>query len=88
MDPEVLEKTICINCNEFDTCINTRIQPIFFCEEYDNYLNVQNKSSYNEKEVIVSEKNDYTGLCQNCDNSKTCNFRKTDSTKWYCEEYV
>ena len=88
MDPEVLEKTVCINCNEFDTCINTRIQPIFFCEEYDNYLIVQNNSLYNEKEVIVSKNNDYQGLCRNCVNSITCNFRKTNSTKWFCEEYA
>ena len=88
MNPEDLEKTICINCNEFETCIKTRLQPIFFCEEYDNYFNVQNTSSYKEKVVFVNGKKDFTGLCRNCDNTKTCNLRKTDSTTWFCEEYI
>gem|GEM_PF-3707640 len=27
MNPEVVERTICVNCNEFDICIQKRLQP-------------------------------------------------------------
>lgn len=86
MNPEVLEKTICINCNEFDRCIETMLQPIFFCEEYDNYVNVQkNFFADEEKTFINDEKID---LHMNCDNKTFCMYRRNDNTiKLYCEEH-
>ncbi len=85
MDPEILAKTLCVNCNEFDTCIQTRIQPIFFCEEYDNHMNLM-KTAIVDKELcfIHHEKVD---LHMNCDNRAFCIYKNGNPVKWFCEEY-
>jgi hypothetical protein len=85
MESEILEKTICVNCNEFDSCIKTRKQPVFFCEEYDNYTNVQKTFiAYDEESFINAEK---VELHMNCDNRASCIYRNEYPEKLFCEEY-
>lgn len=84
MENEKSEKTICVNCNDFDRCIDKRIQPVFFCEEYDNFIVVPKKIFTEENKMNNDEKPD---LHVNCDNKASCVFKNASPEKMFCEEY-
>ncbi len=85
---------ICMTCNNVSTCVHRRRhkQPVWFCEEFDNYLLPKdNRIMFmNDDEFLrdqEEETNQLKGLCSNCDNRKTCAFQKPESGVWHCEEY-
>lgn len=92
-------KGLCTTCNNAATCIYPRDskRPVLQCEEFDGYAvpserttvndvlgktSSQVRSGAEEKELVQ-----YKGLCQNCENRKTCTFPKPEEGIWHCEEY-
>lgn len=87
---------LCLTCKQANTCNFPRDigRPIMNCEEFDGYVlhktsketpyRVHSRSSSTCRSKEITE---YTGLCINCDNRKTCSFPKSGKTVWCCEEY-
>ncbi|MCK4657314.1 MAG: hypothetical protein KAT85_09775 [candidate division Zixibacteria bacterium] len=83
---------LCVTCEHAPTCVfaQSGIQPVVFCEEYDeeqvvnagttNMLHRQNR----QEEPDFSLK----GLCVNCANRKDCTHRKPVTGIWHCEDYA
>ncbi len=84
-------RDLCSTCNHAPTCGNRNAanKPIFYCEEFYNYIPVAVKkplvSATVPIETIDSDK--YKGLCSNCIDRETCLFPKPDGGIWHCEEY-
>jgi len=84
-------RDLCSTCNHAPTCGNrsTPEKPVFYCEEFDNYVPVTVKktsvSASAPAEMIDSDK--YKGLCSNCENRETCILPKPEGGIWHCEEY-
>lgn len=98
--PEKIEyEGLCSTCNNAATCIYPRgsKRPVLQCEEFDGYAvpperttvgailaktSSRVRSGLEEKDAV-----EYKGLCQNCENRKTCTFPKPEEGIWHCEEY-
>lgn len=75
----------CIHCSDCTFCSDSTT-PIFQCEEFECNSEV--------KKVVIKKQgsadiidNNLKGLCKNCENRKTCTFKKPESGIWHCEEY-
>jgi len=84
---------ICTTCNHYQICSNRRDRkrPIWFCEEFDDYVPVKEikletdyKASFKK---VNKETQQFKGLCSNCENRKTCKLQKPNGGIWHCEEY-
>jgi hypothetical protein len=85
---------LCITCNHYQICSTRRDRgrPIWFCEEFDDYLPVKEmeletdyKASFKK---VKKEAQQFKGLCVNCENRKTCKLLKPNGGIWHCEEYI
>ena len=87
---------ICSTCNHLEECTSKKNWrgPVFFCEEFDDYLPPKEILLSKKVEVdsdafrIENEANEYSGLCVNCEHRKTCTFPKSEGGVWHCEEYA
>ncbi len=90
---------ICSTCNHAELCISkkTRQGPVWFCEEFDDYVPVK-EQDVNEAVFLPAQsqvgpgtgENDssqFKGLCINCENRFTCINSRTEGGIWHCEEY-
>lgn len=85
---------LCITCNNVSTCVHRRRhkQPVWYCEEFDNYLPPKEDLVLIMKDDEFlgeqqKETNGLSGLCSNCENRDTCTYQKPESGVWHCEEY-
>ena len=92
-------KGLCVTCNYTPTCVRAKHhgQPVWFCEEFDDYTPPDAKSIGTGWKVIDDAK-DLTsnvqentrpvgGLCVNCDTRETCTLSKAKADIWECNEY-
>ena len=85
---------LCSTCNHGAICMSkkTRQGPVWFCEEFDNYVPVkeqpwveaQSQTAINTMEDDCSQ---FKGLCINCEERHNCHFSKPNGGVWHCEEY-
>ena len=80
---------ICTTCNHIDDCLfrlrNGR--PVWFCEEFDNYVEPMFAVLPEETRVEPNGRVKFMGLCLNCEDRLTCTYPKPDGGVWRCEEY-
>ena len=79
---------ICTTCNHLDLCVGRkdRQRPIWFCEEFDDYVAVESAFKA-PKPKIRTGATGLKGLCLNCENRDSCGFLKPNGGVWHCEEY-
>ena len=94
-----LYNDLCSTCNHAEICLSkkTRQGPVWFCEEFDDYVPVKepgvseagfqpaqsrDRPGTRGKEALL-----FKGLCINCENRFTCITSKTEGGIWHCEEY-
>lgn len=84
---------LCLTCNNVSVCTSRKgfKRPVYFCEEFDDFVPSPKISSPSEpKSISRSEEKDtskYPGLCMNCAHCETCTFPKPEGGIWHCEEY-
>lgn len=81
---------LCSTCNHSDICVRlkTLIRPIWFCEEFDDYIPPLKKIS--SQDTLKTEDtgcDKLLGLCCNCSNKNRCTLNKPSGGVWHCEEY-
>jgi hypothetical protein len=88
--------TLCSSCKNAGDCIfqKGRVKPALYCEEFeiDVYpsTKIAGKAQPLPTASVEAEDEDsggFIGLCNNCDNRRTCGFRKLEGGIWHCEEY-
>lgn len=69
-------------------------KPVFYCEEFEVDTCPPVKTTGKDKSpaaTSVGHENEdsgkFIGLCNNCDNRRTCVFPKPEGGIWHCEEY-
>lgn len=83
---------ICTTCNSAPECVNLKAssRPIWHCDQFDDYLPeakpAPRAADFSPKPVIAIN-GGHEGLCQNCDNRKSCVNRVAGVAKWECEEH-
>ncbi len=75
----------CIHCSDCAFCSDSTA-PIFQCEEFESKSAAIKTVIKNPVTVDITDEN-LKGLCRNCENRKTCTFKKPESGIWHCEEY-
>ena len=81
---------ICVNCDRKNDCAYRQDpdKPILFCEQYEvSTISPLKISLKKPKKQTEPEKNDFLGLCINCESRFTCMFPKPEGGVWHCEEY-
>ncbi len=88
---------ICSTCNHGEICVSkkTRQGPVWFCEEFDDYVAVkelydtalQPTDSQERFSARGDEPGQFKGLCLNCENRHACSYLKPNGGVWHCEEY-
>lgn len=84
---------LCTTCNHYQICSvrKDRRRPIWFCEEFDNYVPVKEVEISPDLEPSFKEAKKetqkFTGLCMNCENREHCKLPKPNGGIWHCEEY-
>ncbi|MFH1740761.1 MAG: hypothetical protein ABIH23_17270 [bacterium] len=86
------DRGICSTCNSTSACClrATNDCPVFYCEEFDNYVPVRVFRAQTREwkvEQIPKKHNGYAGLCIDCVNRDECAFPKSEDGIWHCEEY-
>jgi hypothetical protein len=93
-----LYNDICSTCNYGELCVSkkTRQGPVWFCEEFDDYVTVTGEKSVGTESQIIPPWKDFNsledptrfkGLCINCENRNTCVNTRVEGGVWHCEEY-
>lgn len=93
-----LYNDICSTCNSGELCVSkkTRQGPVWFCEEYDDYVEVKDETIVGTEFQIIPPWKDsnpmegpiqFKGLCINCENRNTCVNSRVEGGIWHCEEY-
>ncbi|MFC2139536.1 hypothetical protein ACFLR4_02635 [Bacteroidota bacterium] len=88
---------LCLSCNYTSLCTKRKNlkRPIWFCEEYDDFMPPQtNKTSISKQTIANSSFSNpkenphkYAGICSNCEIRDTCQYPKPENGIWHCEEY-
>lgn len=94
-----LYNDICSTCNYGELCVSkrTRQGPVWFCEEFDDYVPVKEEEVYEgglqpaQSRVgpgaMEKDSPQFKGLCINCEDRFICTNSKTVGGIWHCEEY-
>ena len=79
--------SICSSCKNESDCIFIQHSEtnILVCEEFELEKVVKETIESNVKQD--PDKEDFLGLCKNCDQRYFCKFRDNHSVIWHCEEY-
>ena len=102
MDKSTQNLGICVTCNNRPECLSFQNslragRPIWYCEEFDDFVPGMKSDSVNIKKKNSFKKPDYNkdiipgrtmGLCINCENRKTCMLPSPAGGIWHCEEYI
>ena len=85
------------NDGEFCVSKKTRQGPVWFCEEFDDYVPVKEQEVHEAGfqptqsrvgfGIMENDSLQFKGLCINCENGITCINSKTEGGIWHCEEY-
>lgn len=89
---------LCANCSNRGNCVNFRARGgVWHCNEHSTYSENLTLSAGSRRkqhwttswleDVPKDRKNDFKGLCINCDNRFDCRMSQTDHGIWHCEEY-
>ena len=81
---------ICVTCNDAPFCVRLAHhgQPVWQCEEFNDYMPAVSKMKSRKSDFTKEEKYDVTmGICGNCRDSKTCAMAISGTPTWQCEEY-
>ena len=87
---------LCSNCRNAPSCTFQRDpqKSVFDCEEFEvatcPSVKTIRKDEPPETTSVNAEDEDsgkFIGLCNNCNNRKTCVFPKPQGGIWHCEEY-
>ncbi|OGU54930.1 MAG: hypothetical protein A2V66_02200 [Ignavibacteria bacterium RBG_13_36_8] len=88
---------LCLSCNYSSLCTKRKnlMRPVWFCEEYDDYIAAKAESGNvfrNVKKNVISHSNNtdfnkFKGICSNCAIRDTCQYPKPENGIWHCEEY-
>ncbi|MFH1229883.1 MAG: hypothetical protein V1709_00135 [Planctomycetota bacterium] len=90
---------ICMTCENDSSCTYSRNyeKPVFHCEEFNGGKNEQTKNTnknivskgYSQPKSSLNDKDadKYDGLCENCENRKSCKLIKPEGGVWHCQEY-
>jgi hypothetical protein len=97
---EYLEyRDLCMTCNYAETCFQrkTHGKPVWYCEQFDDYIPQEPKATYTidttntssaaSRKVDKHKLNGLKGLCCNCENLETCTYPKPEEGIWNCEDY-
>jgi hypothetical protein len=95
---KVLYKDICSTCNYGELCVSkkTRQGPVWFCEEFEDHVTVEEENGVDTEFQIIPPWKEpgsnegsirFKGLCINCENRVTCANSKKEGGVWHCEEY-
>ena len=87
---------ICTTCNHAHSCTNATNEdrPTWQCEEFDTVTivkslnkieDIDGKKAYRH---ISAKRNEYLGLCNNCEHQSYCTLAKSEGGIWHCEEYA
>jgi len=82
-------RDLCSTCNHASVCA-TRSRPdkpVFYCEEFDAYVPVQEKTPARTAANPAESSGKHKGLCSNCENRETCAIPRPEGGIWHCEEY-
>ncbi len=79
--------SICSSCKEELNCIHIQHSEtnILLCEEFELEKVVNKTIESSPKQD--PDKQDFFGLCKNCDQRHFCKFIDNHSVIWHCEEY-
>ena len=88
---------LCVSCNYMSLCTKRKNlkRPVWFCEEYDDFLPPVNNMVKNAaKDKInsphsnpIENSGKYKGICINCLNREICCYANSEQIVWHCEEY-
>jgi len=81
---------ICVTCNDASFCARLAHhgQPVWYCEEFNDYMPAAPKMGGGKSDFTKEEKYDATsGICGNCRDSKACAMAMSGTPIWQCEEY-
>ena len=89
---------LCSTCNDMKICVSKKTWkgPVFFCEEFNDYVPSEIDGKKPEATPSVSEDSASRGegvaarrlgLCVNCLHIESCTFPIVESGVWHCEEY-
>ncbi len=90
---------LCLTCNHAQTCVRVAHhgQPVWFCEEFDDYTPPVAKSTgagwkvIDDANSLASGDKENTrpvsGLCVNCATRGSCAFSESGTDIWECNEY-
>ena len=89
---------LCSTCNNAPSCFyHASRGPALFCELFDNYAPPAVQTSVAKtplaatpsiaRTAVEEEAAEYTGLCMNCENRRTCGHLKPEGGIWHCEDY-
>jgi hypothetical protein len=90
---------ICTTCNNAEVCLlqKNKIRPVWFCEQFDDYMpivenkNVAVKSPITKSDMrstqSTKDSREFKGLCVNCECRFDCKLCKPNGGVWHCEEY-
>lgn len=85
-------KGLCATCNAASSCAIRidSVKPIWFCEEFDNYVVVADrtpKQAPPRHEAAAKPNGGAEGLCSNCATRQSCSYRTPGAEIWFCEDY-
>ena len=85
---------LCSTCLDHPLCMSDHRRPIWFCEQYTDFIPTPKKNSNiisgkSRKSVGRMEMSNskFKGLCINCDHRTFCQLAKKEGGVWHCEEY-
>lgn len=93
---DIKYRSLCSSCKNAEDCnFQKDLQrPALYCEEFEIDTYPSAKIAGKEKPLpaapVYAEDEDsgkFIGLCNNCDNRRTCGFAKPEGGIWHCEEY-
>ncbi len=84
---------LCVSCNHLSLCQSKKntVRPVYFCEEFDDYIPPLSKIVQQEKKTTAYKDridNPNLGLCMNCAHRDDCGYSKSEGGIWHCEEYA
>jgi hypothetical protein len=90
---------LCLTCNHAQTCVRAKHsgQPVWFCEEFDDYIPQSSQVAgtgwkvIDEDSELQSRDHDrartFGGICVNCTTRETCTLSGSGIDIWECNEY-
>jgi len=81
---------LCWTCNDAVLCLDrqTLERPVWFCEQFDDYVPVTRRFAPRPTRVQTEVTNNVKGICVNCDERQYCGRGQSAEAIWFCEQYA